>query len=452
MAAPDVTIATRPMTPDEVLAVINDAIRRGCGGDQITEESEAPIVQRGTTIDELQRILWFDVYVDDLDSVLPWLFRVDASEEELQPFLAQPKCVTVGEFCDFLAQRARIETIRPATVLGAVSWEAALFRAVRGILAQAGADVSNLRPSSPLDPYLRSHGQVFDSRIARLAPGWMPGNVKWIYRPLPTVLMHAVVVGCNGGWVLGMGGLLLGMISSWSWPWRIMVAGWALYLLAWAVHWLVPAAKPVRAQLGEFETFRDLCSALAAHYRHLDDEGADQRAPVEVDDKAADEFGGPCPEASVFRRILAILHENGADVSRVRPSTRLEPFLRRHCEMFESRIALLAPGAVPEVGTRLLPPIVRLRQRLLPILWITILLYLPVFLILATVYSSNRILVTGAVAGIVMTLLLAAAAAYLDVIATRMSCLGDCATFADLCRLIADHVRNEGAAIGSNGR
>jgi len=440
------------MTPDEVLAVINDAIRRGYGGDQITEESDAPIVDRDATIDEFENTLWD---IDDDADVIPtlaWLLGDDVTEKMLRPFLAQPTRVTVGELCDYLAPRARIEAIRPATVLGAVSWEAALFRAIRAILAQAGAHVSNLRPSTELDPYLRSHEEVFRARIARLAPGWMPGHVKSIYRPVPTVLMHAVVIGWASGWVLGMGGLLLGMISSWSWPWRIMVAGWALYLLAWAVHWLVPAAKPVRAQLGEFETFRDLCNALGAHYRHLDREGADQRARVEVDDEAADEFGGPCPEARVFRRILAILHENGADVSGVRPSTPLAPFLCGHRAMFESRIAMLAPGAVPEVGTRLSPFVVFLRERFEPILWVSVLLCVPVFVILALVYSSPRFLITATIAWIAATLLFAAAAAILDVVARHMSRLGDCATFADLCRLIADHKREERATIDSESQ
>jgi len=452
MAVLDATTKTRSMTPDEVLAVINDAIRRGCGGDQITEESDAPIIDRGTTVVQLQRILWD---IDDDADVIPalaWLFVDEITEKQLQPFLAQPKRVTVGELCDYLAPRARIEAIRPAAVLGAVSWEAALFRAARCILAQAGADVSNLRPSSELDPYLRSHGEVMQTRIARLAPGWMPGDLKLIYRPLPTVLMHAVVIGWASGWVLGMGGLLLGMISSWSWPWRLMVGGWVLCFLGWVVHWLIPRTEPVRAQLGEFETFRDLYSALGAHYHNLDREGADQRIPVEVDDQAADEFGGPCPEARVFQKILAILHEDGADVSRVRPSTMLEAFLRGHRAMFESRIALLAPGVVPEVGTRLSPFVVFLRERFEPILWVSVLLCVPVFVILALVYSSPRFLITATIAWIAATLLFAAAAAILDVVARHMSRLGGCATFADLCRLIAEYRRNERATIDSESQ
>jgi hypothetical protein len=63
-------------------------------------------------------------------------------------------------------------------------------------------------------------------------------------------------------------------------------------------------------------------------------------------------LGATCQSASAFRAIRASLAAAGASVVQLRPSSSLDPFLRRHPEVFLNEISRLAPGALPPVTIR----------------------------------------------------------------------------------------------------
>jgi hypothetical protein len=161
-----IPMRTRPMTALEVLARLTG----------FADESERSYIQPDAPIDDLallwtddlnfwtrrsrlrqlRRLIeeWFDICLDDWES--EWL---------------PPARRTVGELCERIAAAATVVIPEPVTVLGQPCLSAGTLLAVRTILANAGTDVSNVAPSTPLRPYVQSSPGQFRGRIALMAAG-----------------------------------------------------------------------------------------------------------------------------------------------------------------------------------------------------------------------------------------------------------------------------------------
>jgi hypothetical protein len=86
---------------------------------------------------------------------------------------------TLRDVCEHVAANTHVVVPEPVTVLGRPCLSAGTFLAVRTLLGQAGADVGDLGPSSPLEPYIRAHPQVFRRDI-----GWMVPPTMFFQIPL----------------------------------------------------------------------------------------------------------------------------------------------------------------------------------------------------------------------------------------------------------------------------
>lgn len=60
-------------------------------------------------------------------------------------------------------------------------------------------------------------------------------------------------------------------------------------------------------------------------------------------------FGCPCPAAGVFFAVRELLERDGADVSRLTPSSLLSKYSIEHSRIFERDISQLAPGSLPAI-------------------------------------------------------------------------------------------------------
>ena len=123
------------MTPDEVLAVLNDGVRVVDGGEPIPEhDQDVWTATRQTRLDELLASLevdtGFGLWPETGEHLCRWL-GVEATIDELECFFRRPGRSTVGEFCDFAAPRTTIESVEPARLMGQTRWEAGIFRSVR---------------------------------------------------------------------------------------------------------------------------------------------------------------------------------------------------------------------------------------------------------------------------------------------------------------------------------
>src|SRR5262245_11951383 len=108
---------------------------------------------------------------------------------ELRELLRDWKKTTMRSVCERIAAHAQAPVAEPITVFGDTSLSAGVFLAVRSLFAQSGADVSDLRPSSALSPYLSAHWQKVLPALIRLAPGRLPG------------VYHQTPVGVTSAWL-----------------------------------------------------------------------------------------------------------------------------------------------------------------------------------------------------------------------------------------------------------
>lgn len=115
---------------------------------------------------------------------------------------------TVADFCEAVADLTKIPVIEPATIFGRPCETAGAFLTLRKMLADDGADVSELGPSSALLPYVRENPEVF--RRFRLA----------VADRLPAVVAVAPWSCLAGGLLVVAGGSLI-----WTAPWLLVVGG-----------------------------------------------------------------------------------------------------------------------------------------------------------------------------------------------------------------------------------
>src|SRR5687768_120115 len=166
----DYQIPTRPMTADDVFAVIIDLTRHAAVGPSATDEINS--LNFDTPVGE-----WELCFVDGIDRAnaaagLNELFGTVIPEAEWQRVLEPTQ--TLADVCALVARRAVMPVIEPLTVMGEESRAAGAFLAVRRILRDAGVDVAELRPSSLIGPYLKQKLDPVIPRLRRLAPGTLP--------------------------------------------------------------------------------------------------------------------------------------------------------------------------------------------------------------------------------------------------------------------------------------
>ena len=247
-AAPDYN--TAPATPAYVLAVLRDWRRYADFPDPETELNfDTPVEDWELEFDyDLVFRPWWKVLGESLNE----LFDLAVPLADWKPVLRPAGDRTVGDVCRFVAGRATRPVVRPANIAGTTCAKAGAFRAVRGLLIDAGlppAEAARVAPSRPLEPYATRFAAAFVTGTARLAPGVLPGIVTggsgrpaWFLVGLfglPVVISTSPLLG-GAGFLLCTGG----------------------FCIAWAAVWRVLPEAPVR--FGDLRTFRDLAEALAA--------------------------------------------------------------------------------------------------------------------------------------------------------------------------------------------
>ena len=158
-------------------------------------------------------------------------------------------------------------------------------------------------------------------------------------------------------------------------------------------------------------TLRNVCELIAS------------RATLPVLNEAKF-LGGSCKTASAFLALRAKLQSSGIDVSTIRPSTRLENFLRLHTSVVGTAIVKLAPGRIRGVKVRN-----NLARRLFG--WIC--LACLVALVLSGIVSAH-FLSAGSSATLIVSLFGMVVASHFPPASVQIEGVE---TFADLSRMIA---------------
>jgi hypothetical protein len=245
MAFEDFQIRTTPATSDDVLAVLLEHHRQ-YGGPDLPEHT--PFLSRESTIAQYERTCWADEY-PLTHRHINRIFRTNYSERQMLKLLQPKRKRTLGELCDAIAPGASIPRIDPVTVCGATSESAGAFLVIRKLFADAGANAREITPSSPIEPYLREHPDVY-ARLGYLAPGRVP---------TPT-FVSPTYIGLTWMWLIGKAMLILGWITH-NTNLRLMglLNIGVVFVAAISVGRRI---KPARIQLGWLQTFRDLSRAM----------------------------------------------------------------------------------------------------------------------------------------------------------------------------------------------
>jgi hypothetical protein len=174
------------------------------------------------------------------------------AHSDWRPILLPKRERTLGGLCDFIAQRATIPIIQPVRVMGDNSLAAGAFLTVRRIFADAGVDVSDLRPSSPVSPYFCTKLDAVLPRLMRAAPGCIP--IPRVEAPVHS----AFAWGFAASWLLLFcGGWLHCPLAA-----RIM--GGIGMVICWLAGWIcVRTVKPRAVHFGTARTFADLSRVIA---------------------------------------------------------------------------------------------------------------------------------------------------------------------------------------------
>jgi hypothetical protein len=238
-------IHTRPMTPDEVLDGLRDILCRTTGQPWAVVVSE---LQLDTALLDLavEEVgfdpVWVELYFGTGPLSDEWWQRVW-------------EFGTIRGLCMALAQFVEVPVIEPVTVLGRPSPSAGAFLTVRALLARAGADVSDLRPSTPLLPYLWLWPGVFRWELPRMAPGRIP-EVRFQNRRLTRRVLGAVI---------GLGGLVFSFWVAKHFP-AIGAVLAGVFVKVFLLDLLrTPFAARARnwsVEFGDLYDFRDLVAAL----------------------------------------------------------------------------------------------------------------------------------------------------------------------------------------------
>ena len=234
-------------TPEYVLAVIRDLRRQGCCLD--LGDAPTAVLGRETTVSEWLgsfAVFFWRGPADALDEE----FELNASIAQWKRLLVPTRSRTLGEVCDWIAPRATRRRIRPAGFLGGSCLSAGAFLAVRSLLAEAGADVGAIAPSTPLAAFARRHSDVFLGPISRLAP-----------EAIPTVRVDVPRIGVKSfvRFALGVIGLLAACVVDSP----LLIWARSLGFACWVVRGIRRYQSRISVAFGDLVNFRDLAEALA---------------------------------------------------------------------------------------------------------------------------------------------------------------------------------------------
>jgi hypothetical protein len=253
MAFEDYQIAFRTMNGDEVLAVLFE-YQRQCELEadrhQPARFPSPPLLSRESSLAEWELTCDADA-VMERPTIINAICGSSFTPQEWKIITRAARRQTLGQFCDAIAPHTRMPRLAPVTVLGAESLAAGAFLMIRRLLADAGANASQIAPSTSIQPFCQAYSDVL-SRLAYIAPGTMPTS-----RLDLTPARSALLILLGVAWLELIAGLML------RWPILALVSGCAIAMLFVALIISARFSSAARVRVGWIMTFGDLSCVMA---------------------------------------------------------------------------------------------------------------------------------------------------------------------------------------------
>ena len=156
------------MTPDDILKIFVEQ-HRLC----------SPLDPEADPYEELTMNSSMDEW-SNANDLLPWQplsrflneeFKLSATEQEWQSILTPSHERTLYDVCSFISNKLTTSNIAPLKLFGTECLSAAIFVTLKKYLQRRNVDVSELKPSSSVIPYLEKHFSPMIEQTTILSKG-----------------------------------------------------------------------------------------------------------------------------------------------------------------------------------------------------------------------------------------------------------------------------------------
>jgi len=181
----------------------------------------------------------------ELWKYLNYYFRLDLDRESWMTTLEPEDKKTLGGLCNFISSQADKEIIRPIKLFGSNCETAAIFKSLTAKLKDRGIDISDIKPSSQLEPLVKKYKSVLIEEINLIDPGVLPPvnyKTNWVYKWGLRTFMALLFVSF----------FLAYKESKWAW----LTGG--ISLVGYIMTWIGSRLKPKQASFTDIQTVADL--------------------------------------------------------------------------------------------------------------------------------------------------------------------------------------------------
>lgn len=212
-----------------------------------------PVVIRNMNIEYDSLIFdWQDacdlVSSKEIASIFHEEFNINRPVFELEHILHEKSHKTVGDFCEYIAFHAKRESIESVKLLGKYCRSAAIFKELKRKLTEKGANTSNLKPSSHINPFFLKHGGLLFNEVNLMAPGTL-SKFEYTSHKLSRIGRNITILGFL---------LLIVVGLMWSFHWILL-----LPIILGIVSILIGDKKqPEKLDINRFKTFRELIYSM----------------------------------------------------------------------------------------------------------------------------------------------------------------------------------------------
>ena len=168
--------------PREVLQIVNANYRQQQQYDEIVLKNQELTFE--TTITDWRDICDL-VTTHEFWIYLNYYFRLNLDKELWMTVLEPEATKTLGDLCNFISSHADKEIITPINLFGSNCETAAIFKSLIAKLKDRGVDISDIRPSSQLEPLVKKYKSILIEEINQIDPTVLPPvNYKsnWVYK------------------------------------------------------------------------------------------------------------------------------------------------------------------------------------------------------------------------------------------------------------------------------
>ena len=171
-------------------------------------------------------------------------FNLKTPISELEKLVSDEDKSTISDFCEYISEHAERQNIEPIRLLGQNCRTASIFRTLKQNLTEKGADTSDLKPSSEINPFFLKYGGILFDEVNRIAPGTMSEfefKANWISRIGRIIMFIGFFAGIWIWWF-------------WSFHWSLLLP----IILGIGIYQIGEKRKPEKMNISGFKNFREL--------------------------------------------------------------------------------------------------------------------------------------------------------------------------------------------------